>query len=100
MLERVGLGRRGVAAAQAWQLGFSVLVALVAAVITTYLVTPVGAALFDLDRTAHPAFEFRVALPALAITLVVAVVGFVVARVSASSGSRAAGAEEVVLRDG
>jgi putative ABC transport system permease protein len=100
MLERVGLGRRGVAKAQAWQLGFSVLVALVAAVITTYLVTPVGAALFDLDRTAHPAFEFRVALPALAITLGVAVVGFVVARVSASSGSRAAGAEEVVLRDG
>lgn len=100
MLARIGLGRAGVAAARSWQLVWSVVVALVAAIVATLLVTPIGAALFDLDRSAHPAFEFRLTWQALAVTLATAVVGFLVARIAASRGSRAAGSEEVILRDG
>ena len=64
------------------------------------LVTPIGAALFDLDRAAVPRFEFRLTWQALAVTVATAVLAFVVARIAASRGSRSAGAEEVILRDG
>ena len=100
MLARVGLGRAGVTAARSWQLVWSVAVALVAAVVAMLLVTPIGAALFDLDRAAHPAFEFRITWQALAVTVATAVLGFLVARLAAARGSRAAGSEEVILRDG
>jgi len=100
MLARIGLGRAGVAAARSWQLVWSVVVALIAAVVAMLLVTPIGAALFDLDRAAVPRFEFRLTWQALAVTVATAVLAFVVARIAASRGSRSAGAEEVILRDG
>jgi putative ABC transport system permease protein len=100
MLARIGLGRAGVAAARSWQLVWSVVVSLIAAVVAMLLVTPIGAALFDLDRAAVPRFEFRLTWQALAVTVATAVLAFVVARIAASRGSRAAGAEEVILRDG
>lgn len=100
MLARVGLGRAGVSAARSWQLVWSVVVAMVAAVVATMLVAPVGAALFDLDRKALPEFEFRLTWQAFAVALGTAVLAFAVARLAAARGSRGAGSEEVVLRDG
>ncbi len=100
MLARIGRAVAGVSAARSWQLVWSVVVALVAAVVAMLLVSPIGAALFDLDRAAPPAFEFRLTWQALAVTVGTAVLGFAVARLAAARGSRAAGSEEVILRDG
>lgn len=100
MLVRVGLGRSGLRAARRWELIWAVSAALVAAVITVVVVSPLGASLFDLDRAARPAFEFRVTWQSLAITAATAVVAFVLALWAAERGSRRSTAEEVVLRDG
>ena len=87
-------------AARPWLLVWAGGCALIAAVFAMLLVTAIGAELSDRNRAAVPRFEFRLTWQALAVTVATAVLAFVVARIAASRGSRSAGAEEVILRDG
>jgi hypothetical protein len=100
MLVRVGLGRRGLRSSRRWELAWAVAAALVAAVVTEAVVAPLGASLFDLDRAARPAFEFRLTWQAVAITAATALVAYVLALWAADRGSRSGSREEAVLRDG
>ena len=100
VLARVGVGRRGLVSAYAWELVWVVGAATTAAVLTALLVTPLGPALFDLDRTAVPGFEFRITWQGLLVTAAVALLAFAVAAVAAVRGAPTGDAEEVVLRDG
>jgi putative ABC transport system permease protein len=100
MLVRVGLGRSGLAAARRWELGLVVLTAALAALLATLVIVPVGAELFDLDRAARPAFEFRITWVAWACAAATAVLAYLAAVAAARRESRTSGADEVVLRDG
>jgi hypothetical protein len=100
LLARVGVGRRGLVSAYAWELVWVVGAAMTAAVLTALLVTPLGPALFDLDRAAVPGFEFRITWQGLLVTAAVALLAFAVAAGAAVRGAPTGDAEEVVLRDG
>lgn len=102
LLARVGLGRRGVARARAWEVVLVVVVALLAAVAVNLLVAPLGPLLLDLDRGARPAYELRITAGALVATVVVAVVTVLVALLAGVRpmvSRHGPTPEEVVLRD-
>lgn len=103
LLVRVGVGRRGVGAARTWELGLLVVVALVAAVASVVLVSPLGPLLLDLDRGASPAYELHPTWAGVAVTCAVALVMLVVAWLSGvrpTTSSRGPSPEEVLLREG
>jgi hypothetical protein len=102
LLARVGLGRRGVAWARAWELVVVVLTALVAALVVTFLVAPLGPLLLDLDRGAQPEYDLHLTWAALGVTLGVALVMVLTALLAGVRplvSRHGPSAEEVVLRD-
>jgi hypothetical protein len=100
MLVRVGVGRRGLLTAYAVEAGWLVLTGLVAAVVAALAVVPLGPSLFDLDRGAVPAFEFRITAAGVLAAAAVGLVAFLLASWSAARGAPTGRTEEVVLRDG
>jgi hypothetical protein len=68
--------------------------------LATLVIVPVVAELFDLDRAARPAFEFRITWVAWACAAATAVLAYLAAVAAARRESRTSGADEVVLRDG
>lgn len=100
MLARVGVGRRGLLAAYAVEVGWLALAALAAAVLAALAMVPLGPALFDLERGAVPAFEFRITASGVLVAVAVAFAAFVLAAWAAAAGAPTGRSEEVVLRDG